>query len=108
MLTAFVVVGAGASAYPQRMDIDDDFMAGPIGPKTKSFTTVAEILAKLEGKAALWERTARDNKERAEDFERAAQQIREGSTSVTVGRTTYTLTDDQTTTRDETADETVS
>ncbi|MDO0926814.1 hypothetical protein QQY24_15820 [Streptomyces sp. TG1A-8] len=89
------------------MDIDDDFMAGPIGPKTKRFTSVPEILNKLEGKAALWERTARDNKERAEDFERAAQRIREGATSVTVGRTTYVLTDDQAT-RDETADDNVS
>ncbi|MFE9767024.1 hypothetical protein ACFYPC_21300 [Streptomyces sp. NPDC005808] len=84
---------------------DDDFMAGPIGPKTKSFTSVPEILAKLEGKCAMWERVARDNKERAEDFERAAQAIRDGASAVTVGRTTYILTSE---TRDETADESVS
>ena len=59
--------------------------------KVKSYGEPNELLAKLEGKAALWERTARDNKERSEDFERAAQEIREGATSVTVGRTTYTL-----------------
>jgi hypothetical protein len=85
------------------MDIDDDFMTGMGGPKTKEFTSTQEILAKLEGKCAMWERVARDNKERAEDFERAAQRIREGASAVTVGRTTYVLT-----TRDETADETVS
>jgi hypothetical protein len=77
------------------MDVDDDFMTGPVGPKTKRFTSVAEILTKLEGKAAMWERVARDNKERAEDFERAAQAIRDGAASVTVGRTTYILADDQ-------------
>jgi hypothetical protein len=88
------------------MDVDDDFMTGTIGPKTKSFTSVGEILGKLEGKAAMWERVARDNKERSEDFERAAQRIREGATSVTVGRTTYTI--EESTARDESADETVS
>jgi C4-type Zn-finger protein len=77
------------------MDVDDDFMAGPVGPKTKTFTSVSGILGKLEGKAAMWERVARDSKERAEDFERAAQAIRDGAASVTVGRTTYVLTDDQ-------------
>jgi hypothetical protein len=89
------------------MDDDDDFMSGMGGPKTKSFTSVQEILAKLEGRAAMWERVARDNKSRAEDFEDAARRIRNGATVVTVGRTTYVLTDDQTT-RDETADESVS
>lgn len=73
---------------------EDDMTLSTAGPKTKTFATVPEILAKLEGRAALWERTARDNKERAEDFERAAQRIRDGETSVTVGRTTYTLTGD--------------
>ncbi|QBZ73364.1 hypothetical protein SEA_REMUSLOOPIN_50 [Streptomyces phage RemusLoopin] len=107
MLTAFVVVGAGASAYPQRMD-DDDFMSGMGGPKTKEFTSVSAILSKLEGRAAMWERVARDNKERAEDFERAAQAIRDGASVVTVGRTRYVLNDDPSTTRDETADESVS
>ncbi|QBZ73422.1 hypothetical protein SEA_HEATHER_52 [Streptomyces phage Heather] len=102
------MVGAGARAYPQRMDDEDDFMTGVIGPKTRQFTSVHEILSKLETKAAMWERVARDNKERAEDFERAAQRVREGAASVTVGRTTYTLVDDPSTTRDETADESVS
>ncbi|WP_433858204.1 hypothetical protein [Streptomyces kronopolitis] len=87
---------------------DDELMMGPIGPKTKPFPNVQAILAKLEGRAAMWERVARDNKERAEDFERAAQRIREGATAVTVGRTTYYLSDDETTTRDENADEPVS
>lgn len=82
---------------------EDDFATGPAGPKTRQYTDVQEILAKLEGKAALWERVARDNKERAEDFERAAQRIREGAASVTVGRTTYVLTG-----RDESTDEPVS
>ena len=78
---------------------EDDY---PIGPKTREFSDVQQILAKLEGKAAMWERVARDNKERAEDFERAAQAIRDGASTVTVGRTTYVLTS-----RDESADETV-
>jgi hypothetical protein len=43
----------------------------------------------------MWDRVARENKERAEEFERAAQEIREGATSVVVGRTTYTLTSDE-------------
>ncbi|WP_406138858.1 hypothetical protein OH828_14575 [Streptomyces anulatus] len=74
------------------MELDEDDMTlSTAGPKTKRFTSVPEILAKLEARAALWERTARDNKERAEDFERAAQRIREGATSVTIGRTTYVL-----------------
>lgn len=105
MLTAFVVVGAGASAYARSMNDDDDLMMGPIGPKTRHFTDVQTILAKLEGKCAMWERVARDNKERAGDFERAAQAIRDGANAVTVGRTTYVLVDE---TRDETADESVS
>ncbi|MGW2467917.1 hypothetical protein [Streptomyces bauhiniae] len=84
------------------MDVDEDFMAGPSGPKTKAYASVPEILAKLEGRAALWARQARDSKERSEDFERAAQAIRNGKSSVTVGRTTYILTNE---TRAETADE---
>ncbi|MER5894735.1 hypothetical protein [Streptomyces sp. NPDC001876] len=90
------------------MNDDDDFMVGMGGPKARPFPDVQAILAKLERKAALWERTARDAKERSEDFERAAQHIRDGETSVTVGRTTYFLTADETTTRDETADGAVS
>ncbi|MGW6313789.1 hypothetical protein [Streptomyces sp. NPDC055099] len=90
------------------MAFEDDFTTDIVGPKTKLFTSVPEILAKLEGKAAMWERVARDNKERAEDFERAAQQIRDGASVVSVGRTTYVLSDDGATTRDETADEGVS
>jgi hypothetical protein len=39
----------------------------------------------------MWERVSRENKERAEDFERAAQEIRNGAASVVVGRTTYVL-----------------
>jgi hypothetical protein len=60
-------------------------------PKIKHFSGTAELLSKLEGRAAMWERVARENKERAEDFERAAQEIRNGATTVTVGRTTYVL-----------------
>ncbi|EFK99532.1 conserved hypothetical protein [Streptomyces sp. SPB78] len=82
-------------------------MTGTTGPKTRGFTSVAEILAKLEGKAAMWERVARDNKARAEEFEEAAQQIREGAKKVTVGRTTYVLATGVPTSRDETADGTV-
>ncbi|MER8014242.1 hypothetical protein ACIQ7S_03705 [Streptomyces griseoluteus] len=87
------------------MTVDEDFMAGPSGPKTKAYASVPEILAKLEGKAAMWARVARDNKERSEDFEQAAQKIRDGATAVTVGRTTYTLTNE---TRAEAADESAS
>jgi hypothetical protein len=62
--------------------------------KVRPYTNIYELLAKLEGKAAMWERVGRDAKERAEDFERAAQQVREGAAVVTVGRTTYTLVDE--------------
>lgn len=61
-------------------------------PKIKSYDDARALLAKLEGRAAMWERNARDAKERAEEFERAAREIREGAASVVVGRTTYTLT----------------
>lgn len=57
--------------------------------KVKSYADAVELLGKLEGRAVLWERNARDAKERAEEFERAAQEIRDGATTVTVGRTTY-------------------
>lgn len=60
-------------------------------PKVKRYGSVAELLGKLEGKAAMWERVARENTERAEEFESAAQRVRGGATSVTVGRTTYVL-----------------
>jgi hypothetical protein len=61
-------------------------------PKIKAYDDARALLAKLEGRAAMWERNARDAKERAEEFERAAREIREGAASVVVGRTTYTLT----------------
>jgi hypothetical protein len=64
-------------------------------PKIKPYADADALLAKLEGRAAMWDRVARENKERAEEFERAAQEIREGATSVVVGRTTYTLTSDE-------------
>jgi hypothetical protein len=69
----------------------DDDMHGITPPKVKNYRSVAELLRKLEGRAAMWERVARENQERAEDFERAAQEIRNGATSVVVGRTTYVL-----------------
>lgn len=59
-------------------------------PKVRAYE-LAELLAKLDGKAALWARTARDAEERAADFERAAQAIRAGATSAQVGRTTYVV-----------------
>lgn len=66
-------------------------MQGIAPPKIQTYHSTAELLAKLEGRAAMWERVARENKERAEDFERAAQEIRNGAASVVVGRTTYVL-----------------
>jgi hypothetical protein len=69
----------------------DDEMHGITPPKVKNYRSVAELLRKLEGRAAMWERVARENQERAEDFERAAREIRNGATSVVVGRTTYVL-----------------
>lgn len=66
-------------------------LGGITPPKVKTYTTAAELLAKLEGRAAMWERVARENKERAEEFESAAQRVRNGESSVTVGRTTYVL-----------------
>jgi nicotinic acid mononucleotide adenylyltransferase len=69
----------------------DDETNGITPPKIRTYHSVAELLAKLERRAAMWERASRENKERAEDFERAAQEIRNGAASVTVGRTTYVL-----------------
>ncbi|MGW4986283.1 hypothetical protein ACWEQ3_01350 [Streptomyces mirabilis] len=60
-------------------------------PKVKRYTSTTELLAKLEGRAAMWERVSRDNKARAEEFEDAAQRVRDGAARVTVGRTTYVL-----------------
>jgi len=60
-------------------------------PKVKTYDSPSALLAKLEGRAAMWERVARENKERAEEFERAAQEVRQGAASVSVGRTTYVL-----------------
>lgn len=60
-------------------------------PKARSFTDRSELLAKLEGKAAMWARVARENQERSDDFEIAAQAVRDGAVQVTVGRTTYKL-----------------
>lgn len=89
------------------MNDDEDFSTnGPVGPKTKTFESVPEILAKLESKVALWEGFARDAVDRAADFEGAAQAIRNGASVVTVGRTTYVLTHPSE--RDQTADEDVS
>lgn len=86
-------------------DEDDDFPTeDTTGPKTRHFADVPELLAKLEGRCAMWERVARDAQERAGDFERAAQRVREGAGAVTVGRTTYVLPED----RDQNADEDVS
>lgn len=74
---------------------DDYDLDGPGMPgKTREFSSVPELLAKLEGKVAMYERIARDSKEKAEIFEEAAQAIRTGSDSVIVGRTTYILRPD--------------
>lgn len=69
----------------------DELMNGIAPPKIKNYDSAAELLAKLEGRAALWERHARDATDRAAEFESAAQRIRNGATTVTVGRTTYSL-----------------
>lgn len=73
----------------------DDETTEPVGgitpPKIKTYSNVPELLGKLERRAAMWERVARDAKDRAEEFERAAQEIRDGAMSVVVGRTTYVL-----------------
>lgn len=67
------------------------FETPAIPPKTKTYVDADELLTKLTGRAAMWHRVARENKERAEDFDRAAQEIRDGATTVTVGRTTYVI-----------------
>ena len=67
--------------------MDSDTPAVP--PKVRTYDDVSSLLTKLEGKVAMWERVARDARERADDFERAAQAVRDGCQSVTVGRTTY-------------------
>lgn len=68
-----------------------EFETPAMPPKIKTYSDAGELLAKLDGRAALWSRAARENQERAEEFEQAAQQVRDGSTSVTVGRTTYVI-----------------
>lgn len=60
-------------------------------PKIKTYSSVEDLLGKLESRAAMWERVARENQERAGEFESAAQRVRDGASSVTVGRTTYVL-----------------
>lgn len=60
-------------------------------PKIKTYASAEELIAKLEGRAALWHRTARENEDRAVEFDGAVAQIRGGATTVTVGRTTYTV-----------------
>lgn len=59
--------------------------------KTRKFSSVPELIAKLEGRAALWENVGRDAVDRAAEFERAAREVREGASFVTVGRTTYVI-----------------
>jgi len=72
--------------------MEDDYEDTPLTSKEpRSFATREELLAKLEGKVALHERICRDNKDLADDFEIAAQAVRDGAVSVTVGRTTYKL-----------------
>lgn len=72
--------------------MDDFDESGPMmPPKIKTYASTTELLAKLDGRAAMWERVARDNKARAEDFEDAARRVRDGAQRVTVGRTTYVL-----------------
>lgn len=60
--------------------------------KVRQFSSREELIDKLDGKHKMWTRVARENQERADDFEVAAQAIRDGAVSVTVGRTTYELT----------------
>jgi hypothetical protein len=72
----------------------DDEMDVISPPKIKTYSSVEDLLGKLESRAAMWERVARENKERAEEFEGAAQRVRGGASSVTVGRTTYVLVDE--------------
>ena len=77
------------------MPLDDFDLDTPGFPgKTRHFNSVSELLTKLEGKAALYERIARDAKEQAEEFEKAAQAVRDGADSAIVGRTTYVLRPD--------------
>ena len=62
-------------------------------PKVRVYDTAEELLAKLDGRAAMWHRVARENEERAQEFDEAAKQIRAGESTVTVGRTTYRISD---------------
>jgi hypothetical protein len=72
--------------------------------------TKAEVIAELEDRAKGWHHMASDRK--AERAREAAQSVRDGSFSVKVGNTIFTVTDDavpdQREPRDETADKTVS
>lgn len=74
--------------------MDDEHVDVIMPVKVKTYAGAAELLAKLEGRAAMWERVARENKERAEEFEDAARQVREGAVIVVVGRTTYVVDED--------------
>lgn len=72
------------------MDFEDN--GSPImPPKVKAYASADELIDKLEGRAAMWHRTARENEDRAVEFDGAAAAIRGGARSVTVGRTTYTV-----------------
>jgi hypothetical protein len=72
-----------------------DYETPAMPPKIKRYPDAAALLAKLEGRGAMWHRAADENRARAEEFDQAAQLIRDGETSVTVGRTTYTLSADE-------------
>lgn len=70
----------------------DDYEDTPLTPaKVRHFSSREELLEKLDGRAAMWARTARENQERAEDFETAAKLVRQGVASVNVGRTFYVI-----------------
>lgn len=72
--------------------MDTEYPAMP--PKVRAYNDAGELLTKLGSKAALWHRTARENLERAIEFDQAVQAVTDGATSVTIGRTTYVLVDE--------------
>ncbi|MCI3271057.1 hypothetical protein [Streptomyces cylindrosporus] len=64
-------------------------------PKVRTYNDTATLLNKLQDKAKLWHRTAKENEARANEFDRAAQQVEDGATTVTVGLTTYVVDEER-------------
>ncbi|MGW5636955.1 hypothetical protein [Streptomyces sp. NPDC003832] len=61
--------------------------------KTRTFATRKELLDKLGEKEKLAHRQALDAADRRAEYESASQRVLDGAMSVTVGRTTYVISE---------------